>query len=754
MPTIRGRIAAAVSGFRSGKQVEKYNRASIRQSDRANQGRREPLTYLELLGRFQGYVYTCITIRAQAVASTPLRVYDVSGGSQEWSGNRLAPKDRAKLQKRAGFVATKIVEESSRDDMVEITDPHHPLKKLLDQVNCNDNGYDMLEDISMSLDYAGNAYQVPVMGPNNWPVELYNLQPQWVQVRPCEDDTALIGSYVYGRERGIEEVYAPEGVIHYKTRNPHSPFYGFPPLAACVTEADVSTGFAEFVLASLRNGLAPSVAVSASKGLTPEQVEQITDQFEGKYGSQIHAGKMMVFEGPIDGVHTMDGTSNREASFLASDKHYRERIANVFRVPVGLMTMEDASRAASAEAINQMQRLAVSPSVRKVEDVINAKLVPMFDTGQRLFVAFDDPVDENDKPEVAVSLYQSGLITMNEARLSSGFDEVDGGDDFRAEPAPASPFGGLFGGGGGLSMSPPPAMAEPDPLQLVEARSLPKREPVVILQSDMMASDDWGDCCTKAPSGHTITQKDDRAGPGVVATERDLERALRSFFGDLSGTVLDSVREGQGLSMRLSSDSTINEALADAISDPLMRRFLIEYNRTVGNLDDPDLGEIDMTNDRAVAYLRENPPKLANQILQTLDQRIGDALADGIEQGEDLGGLRGRVESIIGDPKAAERIARTESAHAFMEAREGAWMDSNVVMGKEWLLSSDPCPICEGIVATRRTVPKGEAFYSMGDTIPTTDGKSFSVNWRDIKGPPAHPNCRCSMGAVFVEVES
>jgi hypothetical protein len=97
----------------------------------------------------------------------------------------------------------------------------------------------------------------------------------------------------------------------------------------------------------------------------------------------------------------------------------------------------------------------------------------------------------------------------------------------------------------------------------------------------------------------------------------------------------------------------------------------------------------------------------------------------------------------------AERIARTESARAYLTAREESWQEIGGVRAKRWLLSADPCPICQTMAENYREAPVGTPFLSKGATIQLLDGTMFRNDYADMDVPPAHPQCRCSMAAVF-----
>lgn len=115
-----------------------------------------------------------------------------------------------------------------------------------------------------------------------------------------------------------------------------------------------------------------------------------------------------------------------------------------------------------------------------------------------------------------------------------------------------------------------------------------------------------------------------------------------------------------------------------------------------------------------------------------LRQEIGDGLVEGDTRVE----LRKRVQKVFerASNSRAESIARTEASRATHEAELMSAKDSGVVQKKVWLLSADACPICEEIAATH---PGGVA---LNKTF-----AEFGGEYGSIDGPPAHPNCGCSL---------
>lgn len=85
-------------------------------------------------------------------------------------------------------------------------------------------------------------------------------------------------------------------------------------------------------------------------------------------------------------------------------------------------------------------------------------------------------------------------------------------------------------------------------------------------------------------------------------------------------------------------------------------------------------------------------------------------------------------------------IARTETIRASVDGQQDAWLSAKFNRlipddaQQQWLVADDEklCPICEKLDG--KTAPLGSGFVS-GSGV--------------LKGPPAHPNCRCALVMVF-----
>lgn len=105
-------------------------------------------------------------------------------------------------------------------------------------------------------------------------------------------------------------------------------------------------------------------------------------------------------------------------------------ICNTFGVPDAKLERNAANLAGAKTADYAHKVDAGLPRCRRIEETLNARLVPMFDPTGRLFVAYDSPVPEDEifALEQTRTASMSGAITRNEIRQAVGLDPVPWGE--------------------------------------------------------------------------------------------------------------------------------------------------------------------------------------------------------------------------------------------------------------------------------------------------------------------------------------
>ena len=119
---------------------------------------------------------------------------------------------------------------------------------------------------------------------------------------------------------------------------------------------------------------------------------------------------------------------------------------------------------------------------------------------------------------------------------------------------------------------------------------------------------------------------------------------------------------------------------------------------------------------------------ISDDVIHTKLDRIGTALAKGLEKGFTPKETAKMIDTIIDDPQQALIIAQTESSRAISMASRNAYEEAQVEQ-VEWLVAEG----CEECQENADASPIG-----IGDTFPSGDSE-----------PPAHPNCMCALAPYF-----
>jgi SPP1 gp7 family putative phage head morphogenesis protein len=150
----------------------------------------------------------------------------------------------------------------------------------------------------------------------------------------------------------------------------------------------------------------------------------------------------------------------------------------------------------------------------------------------------------------------------------------------------------------------------------------------------------------------------------------------------------------------------------------------------------------DASNPEALAWAKEHAAELVQGISETTREEIRSLIEDVFADTAPADELSDAIAEAIGDDARAEVIARTETMKASNEGVQEAWnqaVDEGLLTGKElqvWIVTDDDrlCPICEPL--------DGETAAIDGEF--ESDGETYD-------GPPAHPNCRCTVGLQIGE---
>lgn len=119
---------------------------------------------------------------------------------------------------------------------------------------------------------------------------------------------------------------------------------------------------------------------------------------------------------------------------------------------------------------------------------------------------------------------------------------------------------------------------------------------------------------------------------------------------------------------------------------------------------------------------------IADTVIDTKLDRIGTALAKGLDEGWTPRKVAQMIDSVIDDPQHALVIAQTEMSRAVSVATRDSYETAGIDQ-VEWLVA-EGCDVCQ------ENADAGP--INIGDTFPSGDSE-----------PPAHPNCMCALAPYY-----
>jgi len=140
-----------------------------------------------------------------------------------------------------------------------------------------------------------------------------------------------------------------------------------------------------------------------------------------------------------------------------------------------------------------------------------------------------------------------------------------------------------------------------------------------------------------------------------------------------------------------------------------------------------------MLDPEALAWVEEHALELAKNLSATSRADIKAAVMSAFLKGDPIA-AQAQIYAAVGSSARAEVIARTEIMTASNEGRRAGWKqaaDDDLISKtarRVWIASNSACKIC----------------WPLNETSAPLNG----VYENGSKGPPLHPNCRCSEGLV------
>jgi HK97 family phage portal protein len=279
-------------------------------------------------------VYTCCSIRAELLASLPLRFYKLQGG-------QMVEVDSGKLW------------------------------ELFAKVNPFWTQSRLTKMTSYALDLWGVAYWFLERGEASRlpPQEIWWARPDRVEVVPHEDQ--YISGFVYTPPQQAAPIkFTPQEVVWIPNPNPIDEFSGLAPLAAARTGMQSNKRIFDqgFMLGGL---MTPPDEIE----LTPEQAQELERNIDQRFAGLDKAHRVGVLRFKAE-IHTPALTPS-DAEYLDSLKWSLEEVCRAYRIPLDLVGGQRTYQNFDA-AMKAVWTNAIIPLASFLADEVTEKLLPMF----------------------------------------------------------------------------------------------------------------------------------------------------------------------------------------------------------------------------------------------------------------------------------------------------------------------------------------------------------------------------------------
>jgi phage portal protein BeeE len=393
-------------------------------------------TPAELIQQLVGTVYACADLNAGAVAANPLRLMVRTRKGQRKPRWRTSPIRSQKMLNHARLAYAKAApgNDPSDGELEELTDPEHPLLQLLAKPTQDPNGigsYDLRYCTQLYLESVARAYWWLRKDGMGMVKEIWLLRAHMVREVPDYDGEQLIAYFQYGRQR-----IPPDEIIRFHLPDPYSLYFGgLSPTAAAIEKIRIARKQDAHVAALLDNMGRPDALLipkggSEGDGIGESEARRWRQMMQAEF-RRAGRGGLAVSEFP--GQLEVLGWKPADIGEIEREKGIKTDVMNVFGVPDALLERNAANLASAKTAEYAHAKYAVLPRTTRTAEVLNQRLIPLFDDSGRLLFVFDNPVpdDELFELEQTKALAGTGALTIDEQRAGAGLEKLgpeNGGD--------------------------------------------------------------------------------------------------------------------------------------------------------------------------------------------------------------------------------------------------------------------------------------------------------------------------------------
>ncbi len=642
-------------------------------------------------------VYACILARARPLAMCPVKVFtkDSEGGYEEAKSS--------------------------------------PFDHLLYRPNPLMSRYQLLESWEISICRRGNAFLLMDRdAPSAVPRAIWPLDP--TLMKPVKNNQGLPVAWEYtpgGKAGKIR--YELWQIIHDKLVDPDNPLMGRSPLDAARLDIQQEWDVSRWNRSYLENGCDPGGRYELTEGgsMDPEQAGEILRNHGDKHQGPSRVGEPMVDMGGLR--WKSNDIPHKDMSFEAQRDFNLRAIKMVLGVPTVALGFEEDIPYAGAKA--QMQMFwtnTLIPRIRSIEDVLWAYLCEGVEGG-KYEILFDLNDVEALRDDIAEKIGAVGPLwavgtpaaEINRA-LDLGLEKWEGWENSYIPNSSTQANSGAGENPGAVKSA----------KEIVEFQDFSLEE--------IEEAKSW-----------------DRKV--LRPNEKKFQGKIRSWFFEHRNEVLERFSKLTGwekggpdgeqkadddparpfdIDEIFPPESSFNEWAGTAL-EPIYRKSILDGAEFGANMIGTEV-QVTQIRGELARWLKENCLDKVTQIENTLRAQLKDSLRVGLEEGESLYGLAGRIKQIHRNAQSRSMtIARTEVARAANHGQMTEFEESGVVDGSRWNAAMDGSTRPSHRALHRKTAPMGGTF-----TSPVTGAVLKYPG--DPNGPAEEVcNCRCYLRPIL-----
>lgn len=655
-------------------------------------------------------VHACCTVIGNAVAKTQMQLFRIKGSS-------------------------------GKEIIDEVTD--HEVLDLLNRPNQYQTGFELLREISISLDLQGNAYVLKNRAEtSNEIVELHLLRPDWVKVIPSEEK--LVDHYEYRAVGGIVQNFQPEDVIHIKEPNPKSSFYGMPTVKPALEVIRNMVFAIRWNQNFFYNNARPDFLIYTKSRMQDKDRNAFKQAWDSQFRGLERSNRFGFLYGEDTKIEILTKTL-REMEFSKLIETSATEILAAFRVPQVLLGRKGVNRAETESQIYVFLSETVEPRVKHIFDKLNEFLVEEY--GSDLFLDWVDVTPEN--RESVILEYDNALknnwMVINEVRDRESLPPLEGGWDFYL-PINLVTGGGVSEGDKGpanrmMKIKGISSINYYEHKRMVEQARLKKRvlagkrkfKKMQIAKKEIAKF-----AYEYMRRMNALKFTEEKKKELWVVFEMQLEKNEQTFktlvvglFNSQETRISSNVAE-----FKKGINDIINWENEKQVFVRVSLPFIADIIRQSGESEASLVGGQFVIDSNVQEFINNKVLRFAQEVNDTTKNALRETLSEGVSQGEGIQPLKRRVHALFEDRKGweAERIARTEVIGASNGASWQANLQSEVVQKNEWLSTMDS-RVRDSHAAINGQIVEKTGRFSNGLRFPgDTDGPADEVI-----------NCRCSL---------